>query len=108
MGVYKYMRIAYTIGVEISCVEYEEVIQMDKNLSYFIESFKDLLEKYRDKFIVIKDQTVIAACDSFDDACTEAAKEEPGTYIIQYCVPEAMVPDAKLDWNTITFTQVPV
>lgn len=82
---------------------------MDPNLKFFIENFENLLKEYRDKFIVIKNQSVAAAYDTFDEAYSETIKtEELGTFIIQYCVPEAMEPNMSHAWSRITFTQVPV
>lgn len=86
----------------------KEVV-MDPNLTFFIENFEILLKEHRDKFIVIKNQAVIASYETFDEAYAETIKtEELGSFIIQYCVPEAMEPDMSRAWSRITFTQVPV
>lgn len=82
---------------------------MDPNLLFFIDNFENLLSEYRDKFIVIKNKSVIASYDTYDEARAETIKtEELGTFIIQYCVPEAMEPSMKRAWSRVTFTQVTV
>ena len=58
----------------------------DKNFEYFNENFKVLFEKHADKFLVIKDQSVIGIYDSFDEAYSDTIKREKlGTFLIQLC-----------------------
>ena len=65
----------------------EETKKMcDENYSYFKKDFKNLYDKYANKFIVIKDQNVIGVFDTFDKAYEETIKtEELGTFLIQLC-----------------------
>lgn len=58
----------------------------DDNYNWFKENLSELVKKYEDRFIVIKDKRVIADFTSFDNAFSEISeKETPGTYIIQLC-----------------------
>jgi len=57
------------------------------NYAYFESNLKKLLEQYGGKFIIIKDETVIEAYNSFDEAYQSAIKtEQLGTFLIQHCV----------------------
>jgi len=65
-------------------------MKMDKqseNFKYFIDNHDELLQSYRNKFVVISEKKVLFASDSFDDALNEAIKRgvELGTFIIQEC-----------------------
>lgn len=61
---------------------------LDKELQYYIDNQKELVKKYRGKFIVIKDQKVIGAYSSEIEAYTESVKQhELGTFLIQECQP---------------------
>jgi hypothetical protein len=54
---------------------------------YFTKNLKELYAKYGHKFIVIKNEEVIGAYDTFDVAFdTTMQTEELGTFIIQECV----------------------
>ena len=58
----------------------------DKNYEFFVSHFDELYSKYPEKYIVIKDQAVLNAYDSFDEAySTTIISEELGTFIIQEC-----------------------
>lgn len=59
-----------------------------KELKYFIDNQEELVEKYKGKFLVIKDEKVIGVYDSEIEAYTEAQKENKlGTFLIQQCLP---------------------
>lgn len=61
----------------------------DKNYEFFVANLKDLYKSYKNKFVVIKDEKVIGAYDSFDDAFKTTIKtEELGTFLIQQCLKE--------------------
>lgn len=58
----------------------------DKNYDFFVKNFEDLYQKYKDKFIVIKEEVVIGVYDTFDDAYNSSIKvAELGTFLIQQC-----------------------
>jgi len=80
---------------------------MDKNYEYFVNNLKDLLTNYDEKFIVIKNQDVIASYDSFDEAYAATIKKEKlGDFIIQHCVAGALEPSAHFAWSNVTFSSV--
>ena len=61
---------------------------LQKELEYFKSNQKELVEKYENKFLVIKDQKVVSVFDTEIDAYTEAQKQfELGTFLIQQCFP---------------------
>ncbi|MDR0519302.1 MAG: hypothetical protein LBG82_04535 [Clostridiales Family XIII bacterium] len=54
---------------------------------YFINNLASLYQKYGHRFLVIKNEKVIGAYNSFDDAFSETIKTEKlGTFLIQDCV----------------------
>lgn len=58
----------------------------DKNYEYFISHFDELYLKFPEKYIVIKNQSILGAYDSFNDAYTiTISTEELGTFLIQEC-----------------------
>lgn len=60
---------------------------LEDNFKYFTDNHEAILRDYRDKFVVIKDQTVILAEDTFDLALEKATSQglELGTFLIQEC-----------------------
>jgi len=57
-------------------------------LQFFIDNQKDLLKKYRNKVLVIKNQKVIASYDTPLQAYVATQlKHELGTFLIQKCEP---------------------
>jgi ABC-type Zn uptake system ZnuABC Zn-binding protein ZnuA len=65
-----------------------KVSKMSKeNFEFYRANLDELLKKYRDSFVVIKNKAVIGAHGSFEEAYEETIKtEELGTFIIQHCV----------------------
>jgi len=62
----------------------------DMNYEYYIQNFDSLCTKYLDKYIVIKEQSVIGEYDSFEEAYDNTIKtEELGTFLIQHCSEES-------------------
>ncbi|HBB00735.1 MAG: hypothetical protein A2W86_11825 [Bacteroidetes bacterium GWD2_45_23] len=58
----------------------------DKNFKYFTDNHDKLFNLYPNKNIVIKDEEVKFASDSFDEALSFAAEHyELGTFLIQLC-----------------------
>ena len=62
----------------------------DANYEYYIKNFDSLCAKYLNRYIVIKEQSVINTYDSFEEAYDDTIKtEELGTFLIQFCSKEA-------------------
>jgi len=80
---------------------------VDKNYSFFEDNLQELIDKYGNKFVAIKDQKVIGVHDSFDDAYVETIKgEDLGSFIIQHCSSDALMPSANFAWNNVAFSPV--
>ena len=61
---------------------------LEKEFNYYLEHQDELVEKYKGKFVVIKNQQVIAAYESELDAIQETSKQhELGTFLVQKCEP---------------------
>ena len=59
---------------------------IDKNYEWFKNNLPELVKTYDGQYVVIKDESVIAAYPSFDEALVNTVKiETPGTFIIQLC-----------------------
>ena len=58
---------------------------LDKNYDFFLNNKKELCKKYLNKFLIIKDEEVFGAYETFEDALDAAKNIEAGTYIIQKC-----------------------
>jgi hypothetical protein len=53
---------------------------------FYSNNIESLSKKYYNKYVVIKDLTVIGSYDDFDNALQETVKKhKPGTFIIQLC-----------------------
>jgi transcriptional regulator with XRE-family HTH domain len=97
----KLVKLCLSIGI-VPIVKFEKVIDIIvndlynvneiklKNLDfdYYIANLDKLVNIYKNKYIVIKDQAVVGAYDTQLDAYFDATKNfEPRTYIIMYCIP---------------------
>lgn len=61
---------------------------LDKEFQYYLTNQAELVKKYNNKFIVIKDEQIIGVYDSNSVAYNEAIKTEKlGTFLIQHCLP---------------------
>jgi len=61
---------------------------LQKQLEYFKSHQDELVEKYKGKFLVIKDQKVQGVYDTEIEAYTDARKKfKLGTFLIQQCLP---------------------
>jgi len=59
-----------------------------KELEYFKENQEELVNKYKGKFLVIKEQEVQGVFETEIEAYTEAkSKFKLGTFLIQQCLP---------------------
>lgn len=55
---------------------------------FYLNNQSELVDKYKGKYLVIKNEKVIGVYDSEIDAYTNAVKtEEAGTFLIQECQP---------------------
>lgn len=60
--------------------------ELKKNFDFYLTNHKEIIKKYLNKFIIIKDEKIVDSYDTFEDAVSEASKKyELGTFIIQRC-----------------------
>jgi len=60
---------------------------LDKEYTYYKKNKADLLRKYKDKFIVIMNDSVVGIYDSEGEAYKDSvSKYKLGTFLIQHCV----------------------
>jgi hypothetical protein len=65
---------------------HEKIATTEENYAWFQENLPELEKQYGDKYIVIKNKSVIGSYDSQRDAFIDMkGKEVPGTFIIQLC-----------------------
>lgn len=61
---------------------------LQEEFDYYLSHQEELVKQYNGKFLVIKDQKVIGAYSTQQEAYFETKKEhEVGTFIIQLCTP---------------------
>jgi hypothetical protein len=61
---------------------------IEQQFQWYRDHQDELVGKYNEKFIVIKDEKVIGVYNSDKDAYIEASKtNELGTFLIQHCLP---------------------
>jgi len=61
---------------------------LDTEFKYFVEHQDELVKKYPNLFVVIKNQQVIGSYKSEIEAYNETIKKhEAGTFLIQLCIP---------------------
>ena len=59
---------------------------LEREFKYYIDNQADLVKKYNDKFIVIKDEAVVGVYDNELTAYLESKNKYPlGTFLIQHC-----------------------
>lgn len=60
---------------------------LNKEFKYYIANQTELVAKYPNKFIVIKNSTVIGVYDSHSEAYNKTIESEVlGTFLIQHCL----------------------
>jgi len=60
--------------------------QQDQDFNYFLENMENLYRTYGQKFVVVKNHSILAVYDDFMAAYENTLKtEEPGTFLIQEC-----------------------
>ena len=61
---------------------------LQSEFEFYIEHQKELVAKYRGKYVVIKDRSVIGAYDDELQAVRETSKRHKlGTFLVQLCEP---------------------
>lgn len=61
---------------------------LENEFKYYIKHQSELVKKYNNKFIVLKDEKIIGAYDSHTEAYNETIEKETlGTFLIQHCLP---------------------
>ena len=61
---------------------------LDQEFKYYIDNQSELVIKYKGKYLVIKEQSIVGVYDTEIEAYTEAVKVyELGTFLIQECQP---------------------
>lgn len=61
---------------------------LEKEYKYYLDNKKELLKKYKGKFVVIKNNDIIGTFNSFSDAYHNTIKDhELGTFMIHQCLP---------------------
>lgn len=59
---------------------------LKKNFDFYLKNHKEIIKKYLNKFIIIKEEEIVDSYDTFEEAASESAKKyELGTFIIQKC-----------------------
>lgn len=60
--------------------------ELKKNYDYYTGNHDEIVKKYLGKFIIIKDEKIVDAYDTFEEAFQKSSeKYELGTFIIQKC-----------------------
>ena len=58
----------------------------ESDFKWYKENFRDLFQKFGEKFVAIKNETVLGVYDTYADGVIETSKhEELGTFIVQQC-----------------------
>lgn len=74
--------------------------KLDIAYDYFEKNREALSKKYKNKFIVIKETTVVAVFSTFDAAYNYATKNvESGTFLIQKCEKKSI--SSMMVFNTV-------
>lgn len=61
---------------------------LKREFQYYLDHQEELVKKYLNKFLVIKDEKIAAVYDTKQDAYDNATSEyELGTFLIQQCLP---------------------
>ena len=59
---------------------------LKKEFDFYVKNHDELIKKYLNKFIVIKEQKIVGSYETLEEAVSEATKKyELGTFIIQKC-----------------------
>ena len=59
---------------------------LKEDFNYYVQNHKEIVKKYLNKYIVIKEQSIVDSYDTFEEAVSESSKKyDLGTFIIQNC-----------------------
>ena len=59
----------------------------EQDFDYFLQNMESLYQAHGHKFVAVKNQTILGAYGTFDDALEDTLKtEELGTFLIQECL----------------------
>nr|DAR36284.1 MAG TPA: hypothetical protein [Caudoviricetes sp.] len=59
---------------------------LKEDFNYYVQNHKEIVKKYLNKYIVIKEQSIVDSYDTFEEAVSESSKKyDLGTFIIQKC-----------------------
>lgn len=62
---------------------------LDKEYLYYKNNIDKLNTDYTNRFIIIKDETLIGDYETIEEAMAAGlSKFEPGTFLVQQCIPE--------------------
>lgn len=93
----KILRLGNIVITWVLSLQSNNKSMLDKEFKYYIDHQDELVKKYNNKFIVIKNNIIIGAYDSELEAYNETLKKhELGTFLIQHCLPGK-------DSHTVTF-----
>lgn len=61
---------------------------LKKEFQYYLDNQEELVKQHINKFLVIKDQTIVGIYDTKEEAYDDStSKFELGTFLIQHCLP---------------------
>ncbi len=61
---------------------------LEKEFKFYLDNQNDLLKEFLNKYIIIKDQKVVASFETKQEAYDYATEKfELGTFLIQHCLP---------------------
>lgn len=61
---------------------------LEQEFKYYLDNQAEIVKKHLNKFIVIKDQSIVGSYDTKQEAYdTATSKYELGTFLIQHCIP---------------------
>lgn len=59
---------------------------LKKDFDYYVKNHKEIIQKYLNKYIIIKEEKIVDSYNTFEEALEKASKKyELGTFIIQKC-----------------------
>lgn len=60
--------------------------RLKKDYDYYTKNHNEIIKKYLNKFIIIKDEKIVDSYDTFEEAFQKSSeKYKLGTFIIQKC-----------------------
>lgn len=60
--------------------------RQDMDFEWFVSNYAELFKKYGNRFLAIKNQSVLGAYPTYAEAVAKTEEKEPlGTFIVQHC-----------------------